>query len=61
MIGDQLDTDIALGAAAGIPAILVLSGETSAERAAAAPHPPDFIFPHIGAVADFVASGPTVA
>ena len=56
IIGDQLDTDIALGAAAGIPAILVLSGETSAERAAGASHPPDFIFPHIGAVADYLAS-----
>jgi ribonucleotide monophosphatase NagD (HAD superfamily) len=61
MIGDQLDTDIALGAAAGIPAILVLSGETSAERVADAPHPPDLIFPHIGAVADYVASRPAIA
>jgi len=61
MIGDQLDTDIALGAAAGIPAILVLSGETGAERVAGAPYPPDFVFPHIGAVADYLASRPTVA
>jgi 4-nitrophenyl phosphatase/NagD protein len=58
LIGDQLDTDIALGASAGIPAFLVLSGETSAERAAAAPHPPDFIFPHVGAVADYLAARP---
>jgi HAD superfamily hydrolase (TIGR01450 family) len=57
MIGDQLDTDIALGRAAGIPAILVLSGETSAERAASAPHPPDLVFPHIGAVADYLQHG----
>jgi HAD superfamily hydrolase (TIGR01450 family) len=57
MIGDQLDTDIALGAAAGIPAILVLSGETSADRVADAPHPPDFVFPHIGAVADYLSDG----
>ncbi|MBL8055734.1 MAG: HAD-IIA family hydrolase [Anaerolineales bacterium] len=58
MIGDQLDTDIALGASAGIPALLVLSGETSAERVASAPHPPDLVFPHIGAVAEFLAAGP---
>jgi len=56
MIGDQLDTDIALGASAGIPAILVLSGETSAVRVASAPHPPDFVFPHIGALADYLAA-----
>lgn len=56
MIGDQLDTDIALGAAAGIPSVLVLSGETAAERVAGAPHPPDLVFPHIGAVADYLAA-----
>jgi HAD superfamily hydrolase (TIGR01450 family) len=54
MIGDQLDTDIALGASAGIPAILVLSGETSAAQVANAPHPPDLVFPHIAAVADYL-------
>ena len=57
MIGDQLDTDIMLGANAGIPTMLVLSGETSAERAAGAPHPPDFVFRDIGAVADFLHGG----
>jgi HAD superfamily hydrolase (TIGR01450 family) len=54
MVGDQLDTDIALGASAGIPAILVLSGETSADRVASAPHPPDLVFPHIGVLADYL-------
>lgn len=57
MIGDQLDTDIALGAAAGIPAILVLSGETSAERVASAPHPPDLVFHNISALADYLQDG----
>jgi HAD superfamily hydrolase (TIGR01450 family) len=61
MIGDQLDTDIALGAAAGIPALLVLSGEASAEAVARAPHAPDMIFPDIGAVADYLASLPAPA
>jgi HAD superfamily hydrolase (TIGR01450 family) len=57
MIGDQLDTDIALGVSAGIPAILVLSGETSAARVRSAANPPDLIFSHIGAVADYLRDG----
>jgi len=52
MVGDRLYTDIALGAAAGIPSILVLSGESQANDLAASPHRPDFIFPHLGALAD---------
>jgi HAD superfamily hydrolase (TIGR01457 family) len=55
MVGDRLYTDIALGAAAGIPAILVLSGETRAEDVAGEAHPPEFIFPSIGALADQLA------
>ncbi len=54
MIGDQLDTDIQLGANADIRTMLVLSGETSAERAAGASHRPDFVFQDIGAVADYL-------
>jgi HAD superfamily hydrolase (TIGR01457 family) len=54
MIGDQLDTDIMLGANAGIPTMLVLSGETGPERVAGSPHQPDFVFRDIGAVADYL-------
>lgn len=54
MIGDQLDTDIALGASAGIPTMLVLTGETSRERVPEAPHPPDLVFADIGAVAEYL-------
>ena len=54
MIGDRLYTDIALGATAGIPTILVLSGETHPEDLATSPHQPDYVFPHLGAVADFL-------
>ncbi len=54
MIGDRLYTDIALGAAAGLPTILVLSGESRAEDVAGSPHQPDFIFEHLGAVADYL-------
>lgn len=54
MIGDRLYTDIALGATAGIPTILVLSGETRQEDIAASPHQPQFVFEHLGAVADYL-------
>jgi 4-nitrophenyl phosphatase len=52
MIGDRLYTDIALGATAGIPTILVLSGETQAEEVLTSPHQPIYIFQNLGAVAD---------
>lgn len=54
MIGDRLYTDIALGAVAGIPTILVLSDESRAEDVAGSPHQPDYVFPHLGAVADYL-------
>jgi HAD superfamily hydrolase (TIGR01457 family) len=54
MIGDRLYTDIALGAAAHIPTILVLSGETRAEDVAGSPYQPTYIFQDIGAVADYL-------
>ena len=52
MIGDRLYTDIALGATAGIPTILVLSGETKADEVAGSPHQPSYIFQNLGTVAD---------
>ena len=54
MIGDRLYTDIALGATANIPTILVLSGETRAEEVAGSPHRPDYVFPHLGGLADYL-------
>lgn len=54
MIGDRLYTDIALGATAGIPTILVLSGETRADDVANSPHQPTFIFQNIRALADYL-------
>jgi ribonucleotide monophosphatase NagD (HAD superfamily) len=54
MIGDQLDTDIALGASADIPTMLVLTGEASVERIPEAPHAPDLVFASIGAVAEYL-------
>lgn len=52
MIGDRLYTDIALGATAGIPTILVLSGESKQEDLSTSPYQPRYVFPHLGAVAD---------
>jgi 4-nitrophenyl phosphatase len=52
MIGDRLYTDIALGATAGIPTILVLSGETKADEVAGSPHQPTYIFQNLGKVAE---------
>ncbi len=52
MIGDRLYTDIALGAAANILTLLVLTGETRAEEVASSPHQPDYVFSHLGEVAD---------
>lgn len=52
MIGDRLYTDIALGAAAGIPSILVLSGESRIEDVPLSPHHPDYIYSHLGALAE---------
>ena len=51
MIGDRLYTDIALGSAAGIMTILVLSGESKAEDIQNSEYKPDFVFPHLGAIA----------
>lgn len=54
MIGDRLYTDIALGATAGIPTILVLSGETREHEVADSPYQPTYIFPDIQAVAEYL-------
>jgi 4-nitrophenyl phosphatase len=56
MIGDRLYTDIALGQTAGIPTILVLSGETKPDEVATSPHRPSYIFPNLGIVAEYLAN-----
>jgi HAD superfamily hydrolase (TIGR01457 family) len=55
MVGDRLYTDIALGRTAGIPTVLVLSGETRREDLADSPHQPTYIFEDLGAFATFLA------
>ncbi len=47
MVGDRLYTDIALGAA-GLPTVLVLSGESKREDIPAAAHQPTYVFEHLG-------------
>ena len=54
MIGDRLYTDIALGSAAGIPTILVLSGETQSHEVAASPFKPTYVFQDVQAVRDYL-------
>ena len=56
MIGDRLYTDIALGATAGIPTVLVLSGETRQEDIPTSPYQPSYIFQNLGEVADYLSS-----
>jgi 4-nitrophenyl phosphatase len=54
MIGDRLYTDIAMGQAAGIFSILVLSGETRPEDLAGSPFKPDLVAENLGTVADWL-------
>jgi NagD protein len=43
MVGDRLETDVAMGRAAGMATAVVLTGVTTREAAAAADPPPDFV------------------
>ena len=47
MVGDRIYTDIEMARRAGALGVLVLSGETTMEIAAAAPHQPDLILPSV--------------
>lgn len=51
MVGDRLYTDIAMGKAAGITSILVLSGETKVGDVAASDVQPDVIVENLGEIA----------
>lgn len=50
MVGDRLSTDIAGAQAAGLPAILLLSGVTSEEELAGSPIKPDWVFADLRAL-----------
>jgi 4-nitrophenyl phosphatase len=49
-VGDRLDSDILMGAQAGIPTALVLTGISTEEEARTYSHPPDYIFPDLWAL-----------
>ncbi len=51
-VGDRLYTDIAVAQNAGSVSVLVLSGETSSEMAAAAERQPDYILPSVKELAE---------
>jgi NagD protein len=48
VVGDRLNTDMALARNAGAIGILVLTGSTDAATASASPQPPDLVLPHLG-------------
>jgi HAD superfamily hydrolase (TIGR01457 family) len=52
MVGDRLYTDIALGQTSGVATVLVLSGETQMGDLAESAYQPDYIYAHLGALAD---------
>lgn len=54
MIGDRLYTDIAMGTAAGIPSILVLSGETRSDEVSNSPFQPTYVFQDIQEVGNYL-------
>jgi HAD superfamily hydrolase (TIGR01450 family) len=58
VVGDRLYTDVALAAAAGLPSILVLSGETTPADLPASPHTPDLVLPTVAALADLLQTLP---
>ncbi|MBU1067997.1 HAD-IIA family hydrolase [Myxococcota bacterium] len=50
MVGDQMDTDMTMGVTQGLISFLVLTGETSREKAAAFPLKPDRIVRDLGEI-----------
>jgi len=56
MVGDRLMTDIAMAKKAGMPAVMVLTGEATREDAAALPEAdrPDLVLEHIGLLGEWL-------
>jgi HAD superfamily hydrolase (TIGR01457 family) len=54
MVGDRLYTDIALGQNSGITTCLVLSGETRSEDIEGSEFQPDYVFPNLKAIGDWL-------
>ena len=54
MVGDRLYTDVETGLRSGMTAILVLSGETTAEMAAQSPSRPHLTFGRLSDMIDLL-------
>jgi HAD superfamily hydrolase (TIGR01450 family) len=59
MVGDRVYTDMKMAQAAGVPAILVLTGETSAEQAGGLEHRPDVIVNDVGQLGEMLMNAQT--
>jgi NagD protein len=56
MVGDRIYTDMEMAQEAGVPAALVLTGETTAANAAGLPHQPDLTVADIGQLGELLAN-----
>ncbi len=56
VVGDRLYTDMAMAQQAGAASILVLTGEATAEEAAAFAPPPDLVIQDVGALGELLAA-----
>ena len=61
MVGDRIYTDIAMARSAGVPAILVLSGETTQEESEAAHPAPDLIVADVGELGRLLVAAKSIA
>ena len=48
MVGDRIYTDMRMARDAGVPGVLVLTGEATATQAASIPQPPDLVIADVG-------------
>ncbi|MFB3825920.1 MAG: HAD-IIA family hydrolase [Bryobacteraceae bacterium] len=55
MVGDRIYTDMAMARKAGVFSVLVLSGEATAEDAAALSPPPDLVAANVGTLGELLA------
>jgi HAD superfamily hydrolase (TIGR01450 family) len=61
MVGDRIYTDIQMAQEAGVPAALVLTGETRMEHVSGLRRKPDFVVDHVGHLGEMLVSARTVA
>ena len=54
MVGDRIYTDMKMAREAGVPAALVLTGETTAAQAAGLPNQPDLTVADIGRIGELL-------